>query len=56
MPASTLEVYARSLCRLKNLPVQIVHAGHDPSFGYPRMVEIIDHYLGRWGMESLRSL
>jgi glyoxylase-like metal-dependent hydrolase (beta-lactamase superfamily II) len=49
-PGMDLEVYAHSLRRLKELPVRVVHAGHDPSFGYARMVEIIDRYLVRWGM------
>ncbi len=55
-PGMDLDVYAQSLCKLKGLPVQIVHAGHDPSFGYARMLEIIDHYLARWGMISSASL
>jgi len=51
-PGVDLEVYARSLRRLKELPVNIVHAGHDPCFGYARMVEIIDKYLARWGLAA----
>ena len=39
------------LRKLKELPVRTVHAGHDPSFDYARMVAIIDHYLLRWGMQ-----
>ena len=49
-PGMDLEVYAQSLRKLKELPVQVVHAGHDPSFDYARMVAIIDQYLARWGM------
>lgn len=41
--------YARSLRRLRDLPVRVVHAGHDPSFGRERMLEIIERYLARWG-------
>ena len=41
--------YARSLRRLRGLPVRVVHAGHDPSFGRERMLQIIDGYLRRWG-------
>ena len=41
--------YARSLRRLRDLPVRVVHAGHDPSFGRERMLQIIDVYLRRWG-------
>ncbi len=49
-PGMDLDVYARSLRQLEALPVNIVHAGHDRSFDYARMVECIDRYLIRWGM------
>jgi glyoxylase-like metal-dependent hydrolase (beta-lactamase superfamily II) len=49
-PGMDLTVYAQSLRKLKDLPVRTVHAGHDPSFDYARMVAIIDRYLLRWGM------
>jgi hypothetical protein len=29
------------------LPVRIVHAGHDPSFGRGRMLELIDAFLAK---------
>jgi glyoxylase-like metal-dependent hydrolase (beta-lactamase superfamily II) len=51
-PGMNLDLYAQSLRKLKRLPVQVVHAGHDPSFGYARMVEIIDAYLARWRMPA----
>ena len=41
--------YIASLRRLRPLPVRMVHAGHDDSFGADRMREIIDTYLARWG-------
>ena len=41
--------YIASFRRLRALPVRVVHAGHDPSFGPERMREIIDDYLRRWG-------
>jgi glyoxylase-like metal-dependent hydrolase (beta-lactamase superfamily II) len=50
-PGMDLEIYAQSLRKLKTLPLHVVHAGHDPSFDYARMVEIIDRYLARWGMQ-----
>ncbi|GBC87232.1 hypothetical protein HRbin12_01235 [bacterium HR12] len=31
--------------RLRDLPVRIVHAGHDESFGRDRLLEMIDYYL-----------
>jgi hypothetical protein len=33
--------------RLRDLPVQIVHAGHDASFGRNRLVALIDAYLAK---------
>ena len=35
------------MARLRELPVQIVHAGHDPSFGRDRLVELCDAYIRR---------
>jgi glyoxylase-like metal-dependent hydrolase (beta-lactamase superfamily II) len=49
-PGMDLAVYAQSLRRLKELPVHIVHAGHDPSFDRERLVQIIDAYLRRWNL------
>jgi hypothetical protein len=31
--------------RLRKLPVQVVHAGHEESFGRERLIEICDGYL-----------
>jgi hypothetical protein len=33
--------------RLRSLPVEIVHGGHEPSFGRARLIEIADAYLAR---------
>jgi hypothetical protein len=33
--------------RLRALPVEIVHAGHDPSFGRARLVALVDAYLAK---------
>ena len=33
--------------RLRDLPVEIVHAGHDLSFGRTRLSELVDAYLAR---------
>lgn len=52
-PGMDLNVYAQSLRRLKELPVRVVHAGHDPSFDRARMIQIIDSYLHRWGMQDV---
>lgn len=37
--------YIASMKRLREFPVEIVHAGHDPSFGRERLHELIDSYL-----------
>ncbi len=44
---SDIAAYCRSMRRLRDLPVRVVHAGHEPSFGRARMVELIDDYLAR---------
>jgi glyoxylase-like metal-dependent hydrolase (beta-lactamase superfamily II) len=40
-----IQDYIRTMERLRRLPVRIVHAGHDPSFGRARYIELIDNYL-----------
>ena len=40
-----IDVYVRTMKRLRELPVRVVHAGHDPSFGRARLVELADAYL-----------
>ncbi|MBX2835294.1 MAG: MBL fold metallo-hydrolase [Gammaproteobacteria bacterium] len=42
---SNLEQYEASLLRLKELPIETIHGGHEPSFGRSRMIEIIDEFL-----------
>jgi glyoxylase-like metal-dependent hydrolase (beta-lactamase superfamily II) len=42
-----IPTYVRTMKRLRELPVQVVHAGHDPSFGRARLVELCDAYLRR---------
>jgi glyoxylase-like metal-dependent hydrolase (beta-lactamase superfamily II) len=49
-PGMDLDTYAQSLRNLKSLAVTVVHAGHDPSFGKVRMLQIIDDHLSRWRM------
>lgn len=39
------EAYAESLRRLKQLPIDCVHAGHEASFGRDRLHALIDAYL-----------
>jgi len=44
---SDIADYLRTMRRLRELPVNIVHAGHDPSFGRARLIELVDAYLAR---------
>jgi len=46
---SNIADYVRTMRRLRELPVRVVHAGHDPSFGRARLVELADAYLARRG-------
>lgn len=44
-PGADIPDYIRSMKRLLQLPVNVVHAGHDPSFGRARLVELCTQYL-----------
>lgn len=39
--------YIESMRRLRSLPVEVVHGGHDPSFGRQRLYELVDQYLSK---------
>lgn len=45
MPDSNLNDYVRTMQRLRQLPISVVHAGHDPSFGRERLIQLVDQYL-----------
>jgi glyoxylase-like metal-dependent hydrolase (beta-lactamase superfamily II) len=45
---SSIPQYIRTMERLRDLPVKTVHAGHDPSFGRERLLEIANHHLKNW--------
>ena len=47
-PGADIDDYIQSMLRLRKLPVNVVHGGHERSFGRERLVQIIDHYLGLW--------
>jgi glyoxylase-like metal-dependent hydrolase (beta-lactamase superfamily II) len=47
LPESDIEVYIRTMKRLRELPVSAVHAGHEPSFGRERLIDMADRYLAR---------
>ena len=45
LDGSSIPDYLRTMERLRELPVTVVHAGHDPSFGRERLRELADAYL-----------
>ncbi len=45
LPESDIADYCRTMERLMELPVTVVHAGHDPSFGRERLVAMCRDYL-----------
>jgi glyoxylase-like metal-dependent hydrolase (beta-lactamase superfamily II) len=49
LPESNIADYVRSMERLRDVPVRMVHGGHDDSFGRNRLVRLIDDYLARRG-------
>tara|TARA_R110002073_G_scaffold143932_2_gene295947 strand:+ start:21 stop:797 length:777 start_codon:yes stop_codon:yes gene_type:complete len=46
---SNIAQYIKTMERLRDLPVKVVHGGHEPSFGQSRMRELIDNYLSLRG-------
>jgi hypothetical protein len=44
---SVIESYIVTMRRLRELPVSVVHAGHESSFGRRRLIELCDDYLAR---------
>ena len=49
LDGSDIGTYLETMRRLRDLPVTAVHAGHEPSFGRDRLVEICDAYLAARG-------
>lgn len=45
LPGSDIAAYVKTMERLMDLPVTVVHAGHDPSFGRDRLRELARAYL-----------
>ncbi len=45
LPESNIPDYVRSMERLRDLPVSVVHGGHDDSFGRDRLLELVDAYV-----------
>lgn len=49
LPESNIEDYVRSMERLRDVPVRLVHGGHDDSFDRDRLLELIEEYVARRG-------
>ena len=45
LPGSNIEDYVATMKRLRELPVDVVHGGHDPSFGREKLQELADAYI-----------
>lgn len=45
LPDSSINDYVATMRRLRSLNVDIVHGGHEASFGRQRLIEIVDRYL-----------
>ena len=45
IPGSDISAYQKTMERLRELPVSVVHAGHEESFGRSRLIELVDEYL-----------
>lgn len=40
-----IDTYVSTMRPLRELPVTVVHGGHEPSFGRDRLIEICNNYL-----------
>lgn len=47
LPGSDVASYRRTMQRLRDLPVCVVHAGHERSFGRPELRSVCEAYLDR---------
>lgn len=45
LPGSNIPDYVATMKRLRELPVEVVHGGHEPSFGRERLVQLCNAYL-----------
>jgi glyoxylase-like metal-dependent hydrolase (beta-lactamase superfamily II) len=52
LPESDIPDYVRSMERLRELPVRVVHGGHDGSFGRARLLQLIEDYVARRGAST----
>jgi glyoxylase-like metal-dependent hydrolase (beta-lactamase superfamily II) len=49
---SDVDAYVHTMERLREIPVDVVHGGHEPSFGRERLIELCDAYIA--GVEARR--
>lgn len=49
LDGSDVDAYVATMERLREMPVTVVHGGHEPSFGRQRLVELCDAYLAARG-------
>ena len=49
LPDSCVLDYIATMKRLRDVPADIVHGGHEPSFGRDRLIELADAYLAARG-------
>jgi hypothetical protein len=45
LPDSSIADYVETMKRLRDTPAEIVHGGHEESFGRERLIELVDAYL-----------
>ena len=45
LDGSDRDDYVATMRRLRDIPVTVVHGGHEPSFGRDRLIELCDAYL-----------
>lgn len=56
LPGSDRRAYVNTLKRLLDMPAHVVHAGHEPSFGRKRLIEIARQYLERWDKGEISQI
>ena len=45
LPEASVEDHVRTMKRLREMPIRVLHAGHEESFGPDRLLEIVDEFL-----------
>ena len=56
LPESNIADYVETMHRLRDLPVSVVHGGHDGSFDRARLIEIAETYIARRGAAAAELL